>query len=175
MKKSILLAIVSFLLLASCADRDVKYRSGEDDSITHTGDRLPDFSVTSSDGTLYTNQSLKGKVAVIVFFNTTCQDCRKELPVINHVYIMYQNNQQVNFIGISRAQSAVDVSAYWTKQDLQIPYSAQSDRTVYHLFAVQDIPRVYITDMTGTVRFISSDVNMPDETTLSNTIRSYLP
>jgi hypothetical protein len=81
----------------------------------------------------------------------------------------------VNFIAISRAQNTEDVAAYWMKQNFQIPYSAQSDQTVYHLFAIQDIPRIYITDRTGRVRFVSSDADMPDETILSNTIRSYLP
>ncbi|MDY0153937.1 MAG: TlpA disulfide reductase family protein [Prevotella sp.] len=173
--KSLLLGIFMGSLMVACTNTDVKCMTGEDDSIIHTGDSLPAFSVTSSDGAIYSDQSLKDKVAVIVFFNTNCPDCRQELPVINDVYGIYRNNQQVNFIAISRAQNTEDVAAYWMKQNFQIPYSAQSDQTVYHLFAIQDIPRIYITDRTGRVRFVSSDTDMPDAATLIGAIKQYLP
>jgi thiol-disulfide isomerase/thioredoxin len=173
MKK--LLFLFSLLcILVSCTDTETTENT-EDYSLIHVNDSLPTFSVETSDGTVYSDLSLRGSVAVIVFFNTNCPDCRQELPVINDVYGIYRNNQQVNFIAISRAQNTEDVAAYWMKQNFQIPYSAQSDQTVYHLFAIQDIPRIYITDRTGRVRFVSSDADMPDETILSNTIRSYLP
>ena len=42
------------------------------------GDRLPDFEVVMSDGRRITTESLKGKHSVIVFFNTSCSDCRRE-------------------------------------------------------------------------------------------------
>ena len=141
----------------------------------HTGNSLPAFSVTASDGTVYTDRSLRGTVAVIVFFNTDCSDCRKELPQINTAYKALLNNKLVRFIAISRAQIAADVAAYWSKEELGIPYSAQSDRSVYSMFATQGIPRIYIADPSGKIRFVSSDTDMPDAATLIGAIKQYLP
>lgn len=55
---------------------------------------------------------------------------------------------------ISRAQSGNDVAAYWQAQGLDMPYSAQTDRSVYALFATAGIPRVYVSDNNGIVRAI---------------------
>jgi peroxiredoxin len=173
--KNVLLIILSFIVCISCSESDVVHTSGEDYSVIHTGNSLPAFSVTASDGTVYTDRSLRGTVAVIVFFNTDCSDCRKELPQINTAYKALLNNKLVRFIAISRAQIAADVAAYWSKEELGIPYSAQSDRSVYSMFATQGIPRIYIADPSGNIRFVSSDTDMPDAATLIGAIKQYLP
>ncbi len=172
--KKLLFTIMSFVALVSCSESDVTHTSGEDYSVIHTGSSIPVFSVTASDGTVYTDQSLRGTVSVIVFFNTECNDCRKELPQINTAYKEFRYNKLVRFIAISRAQDADDVAVYWTKQGFDIPYSAQSDRSVYSMFATQGIPRIYIADTSGKIRFVSSDTDMPDAATLVNIIKQYL-
>lgn len=172
--KKLLFVLILFNVLVSCCESDVTYMSGDDYSVIHAGDILPAFSVKVSDGTVYTSQSLRGTVVVIVFFNTECGDCRKELLQINATYKEFCDNKLVRFIAISRAQDAVDVAAYWAEQKLEIPYSAQSDRTVYNMFATQGIPRIYIADVEGKVRFVSSDTDMPDATKLVDVIKNNL-
>lgn len=173
--KKVLFIVLSFIVFISCSESDVVYTSGEDYSVIHTGSSIPTFSVTASDGTVYTDRSLRGTIAVIVFFNTDCSDCRKELQQINTAYKALLNNKLVRFIAISRAQIAADVAAYWSKEELGIPYSAQSDRSVYNMFATQGIPRIYIADPSGNIRFVSSDTDMPDAATLIGAIKQYLP
>jgi peroxiredoxin len=173
--KKLLFTIMSFVALVSCSESDVTHTSGEDYSVIHVGNSIPVFSVTASNGTIYTDQSLHGSVSIIVFFNTECNDCRKELPQINTAYKAFQYNKLVRFVAISRAQNANDVALYWTKQGFDIPYSAQSDRSVYNMFATQGIPRIYIADTSGKIRFVSSDTDMPDAATLVDAIKQYLP
>lgn len=83
MKK--LINSVFFIALCSCMAM-VSCISDGDDSDTGSielvaGDKLPAFSVTMNGGRVVTHESLRGKVSFIVFFNTGCKDCRRELPV----------------------------------------------------------------------------------------------
>lgn len=125
--------------------------SSQTDIIT-VGQQLPDFSVRMNDGTQVSSGSLSGKPAVIVFFHTGCSDCRKELPVVQHVY--NECSLQASFVCISRAEDEAAVAAYWQAEKLSLPYSAQPDNTVYQKFARQTIPRIYIADAAGTVRYV---------------------
>lgn len=161
-------------LFTSCTETEIT-QTGDDYSIVHLGDSLPSFSVTASDGSVYSNRSLRGTVSIIIFFNTFCSDCRQELPQVNQLYQIYQHTPLVRLIAVSREETASDISSYWATHGLVIPYSPQSDRSVYSLFASQGIPRIYITDRQGYVRFLSSDTKMPDTIELSSHIHNLLP
>lgn len=142
--------IMSLICLTSCFTDDDDLSEAVEG--VEVGDALPDFTVTLSDGAQVSPSTLSGKVSVIVFFNTTCKDCQRELPLVQRVY--EDEGDEVNFVCISREQSAVDVAAYWGAQSLTLPYSAQTDRSVYNLFASATIPRVYVTDADGIVRSV---------------------
>ena len=53
------------------------------------GDKIPDFTVTMSDGTQVTGALLRKGVSVIVFFTTQCPDCQETLPHIQQIYNEY--------------------------------------------------------------------------------------
>lgn len=106
------------------------------------GDRIPEFSVTMSDGSVAGTETLGGKVSLIVFFHTGCPDCREELPVIQKIYDNYSPG--VNVCCISREESATDIASYWDEAGFTMPYSAQEDRRIYSLFARTGVPRVYV-------------------------------
>ncbi len=171
--KRLFILITIAIGLSSCTESE--YHEVEDSS-THisVGDSLPHFSVNDNSGNCVSDKTLRGKVAIIVFFNTDCPDCQKELPVINIVYKAYQNNTNTAFIAISREEMTNDVDAFWKDHAITIPYSAHNDRSVYNLFASSVIPRIYIANKKGIVTFISSDQNMPDDATLTDAIKNDL-
>lgn len=111
------------------------------------GDRLPEFEITLNNGDVVTTESLWGSESVIVFFNTSCVDCRRELPEIQKLYNEFlMQNRPVRFICISREEGAASVAKFWEENNLTMPYSAQTDRRVYNLFASSGIPRLYEAD-----------------------------
>lgn len=130
---------VMILLMTSC----VKDEPEEAWSLA-AGDKVPEFSIVMNDGSVVTTESLRGKTAVIIFFNTSCEDCREELAEMQSTYIgSMMSGSDIDFICISREEGAASVAAYWEKNGLTMPYSAQTDRTVYNLFASSGIPRIY--------------------------------
>lgn len=111
------------------------------------GDRLPEFEITLNNGDMVTTESLRGSESVIVFFNTFCVDCRRELPELQKLYDeCILQNRPIRFICISREEGAASVAKFWEENNLTMPYSAQTDRRVYNLFASSGIPRLYEAD-----------------------------
>ena len=137
---SLLTKLIFAIGLASCIT------DGESDSSRSiaNGSEIPAFEVLTSDGKRFSSAELSGKLAVIVFFNTDCSDCQRELPKMQTVY--EQTLDEFEWIAIGRQQDAAKAAQFWAKNSLTIPYSAQTDRKVYSLFATEGIPRVYIVD-----------------------------
>ena len=150
-----ILASVSILLgLCGCIKEK---RNGHEISV---GDHIPDFEVMMSDGTIVTDASLNGAVSIIMFFHTSCPDCRQTLPVVQEIYDRYVE-KGVKFVLISREQAKEDIETFWAEKGLTMPYSPQTSREVYSLFAQSRIPRIYISDRNCTVRTIFTDNPLP--------------
>ena len=148
-----------YLLMAGCSSLFVGCSLNDSDESSQgellvVGDRVPQFSVdvVNADGTTstFSTERLTGET-VIVLFHTTCPDCQRELPKLNQYYLQHKNQQGFQMVAISRAEGQESVAAYWQEQDLQIPYSAQQDRSIYNLFATSIIPRVYFCTSQGII------------------------
>lgn len=134
------------MVLASCIHEDDEWVER-----VAVGDRLPAFTVTLSDGTRY--DSTEPGESVIVFFNTSCTDCQRELPRLDTQYKAGEFDG-LRIVCISRAEEEGSVAAFWQANGLTLPYSAQPDRRIFDLFASAGIPRIYITDAHGIVQQI---------------------
>lgn len=131
-------------------------RDGAVGSNVKVGDKLPEFEVVMNDGTLVTDASLMGNVSLVMFFHTSCPDCQQALPRVQEIYDVYVP-KGVTFALIGRECGKDEIEAYWAENVLNMPYSAQNDRGVYNVFASSRIPRIYISDENGTVRYIFTD------------------
>ena len=74
----------------------------------------------------------------------------RELPVLQQLYEQY--GQRVDFVCIGREETDTAVAAFWQKNHLTMPWTAQKDRKVYNLFAQTYIPRVYLADKIGLIQ-----------------------
>lgn len=164
---------VVFLMLG-CAMQACINDDEEDQGTVNlqAGDHVPAFSVLMNDGQTVTDGSLKGKPSLIVFFYTKCSDCQKELPVLQRIYADY--GKEINMVCISREEGAVDVAAYWAENHFTLPYSAQQDRTIYHLFAKSGVPRVYVVDRDLVIRTVFTDNPLASYEDLSDAIEAHL-
>ena len=158
--------ILTLLCGLLCASGCIKDEMGPELKV---GDSIPDFNVVMNDGANVSDETLKGNVSCVVFFHTTCPDCQKTLPVIQKIYDEYLP-KGVSFVLISREQEADEIRAFWEENSLNMPYSAQSDRKVYNLFAQTRIPRVYLIDKDGIIRYIFTDDPIPDYDVLNNSL-----
>ena len=140
------------------------------------GDPLPTFSITVRDGgteSTVTTSSLLGSVSVVTLFSVTCPDCRATLPELQKAFDAFAP-QGVKFVNISRAEDWDRVEALWSEFGLTMPYSAQKDRTVYELFAKSVVPRVYLSDQQGIVRYLHTGSPNPDYPSLQKELNALL-
>lgn len=117
------------------------------------GDQVPSFTVDVVDNgvrSVFSTADISGET-VIVFFNTSCEDCRRELPKLNDYYLIHRGEEGFRMVAISREEGEESIAAYWRDNNLQMPYSPQTDRRVYSLFASSIIPRVYYCSPQGIV------------------------
>ena len=120
------------------------------------GDSLPDFEVVMNDGSTVTDDMLKKTVSVIMFFHTSCPDCQQVLPQMQKIYDEYAS-KDVGITLISREESTSSIFTFWEENGLKMPYSAQPTRKIYEKFASERIPRIYICEKGGIIRYIFTD------------------
>ena len=137
------------------------------------GDRLPDFEVVMNDGSVVDDVILSEGVSVVMFFHTSCPDCQQALPRMQQIYDEYIS-KRVYFAFISREESVVDIESYFNEKGLKLPYSAQNDRKVYEQFAQTRIPRIYICEKGGIIRYIFTDDPVPTYDLLKSSLDSVI-
>ena len=162
-----LLGIVSFLL-AACVNDDEP-----DGGNISLYDKLPQFSVVMNNGETITTQDLIDKICLIMFFNTNCPDCQKELPVIQELWQLYKDDNDIIILPISREEGEEEINKYWMDNNLTMPFSPQENREIYSLFAKSIIPRIYISNRDGIVVFMSGDDDLPSLNLLIKNIKSF--
>ena len=166
--KRILFVLIMLAVLTGCIKEK---QTGAD---LEVGDRLPDFEVVMDDGTVVTDEILSESVSVVMFFHTSCPDCRQVLPQMQKIYDEYAS-AGVRIVLISREDPKESVESFWQENGLKMPYSAQNDRKVYEKFAATRIPRVYVNEKGGIIRYVFTDDPNPsyDEISiaLENVIR----
>ncbi|MBO7192640.1 MAG: TlpA family protein disulfide reductase [Bacteroidales bacterium] len=165
--KRILSLIVVLTVFAGC----IKERqTGADLKV---GDELPDFEVVMSDGTVVSDDILRETVSVIMFFHTSCPDCQQTLPQMQKIYDEFSSDS-INIALISREEPKISIDAFWREKGLKMPYSAQNDRTIYELFAKERIPRVYVCEKGGIIRYIFTDDPNPSYESIKISLESLI-
>jgi thiol-disulfide isomerase/thioredoxin len=154
MKKILGLFLSLYMLVGCVVDNHEEPFVSEE--VLVVGDCLPSFSVNVIDGDstyVFSSDHLTGRT-VIVFFHTGCSDCQRELPELNDYYLRHRDEPGFQMVAIAREEMTESVAAYWQANSLSIPFSPQSDRRIYNLFATVTIPRVYICSPSGIVEWI---------------------
>lgn len=136
-----------FLIFGMCS---VQAAVLDDEDGIRVGDAVPEFSLVCNRGRTWDASACANRPMVLVFFNTQCRDCRKELPKLEKLY--REVGSDIPFLCVSRAECDSSVSVFWNAHGLTMPYSAQPDKAVFRLFARRTIPRVYVVGTGGVVR-----------------------
>lgn len=161
-----LIGFALVMLFAGCVTEDVP----DSGATVEVGDKLPGFTVTLADGRQVSRDDLGGRPSVIVFFNTSCEDCRRELPVIDHVSRL--TGGSATFLAIAREEAEETIKAYWEAEDMTLPYSPQAGRQIYELFATSGIPQTFVADASLTIRAIFGPDDSPGAEELTALIES---
>ena len=75
------------------------------------GKPAPSFKLTAAGGKAVTPESLKGKVAVLDFWSTKCENCPEELRLLDKVQQKYRANDKVVFEAVNLDPAETDDQA----------------------------------------------------------------
>ncbi len=152
MKKFIYIVFIA--ALASCGGIDDGGTKGIKNYVV-VNSAVPSFSVTGENGTgaaEFTSSWFVGKRSVIVFFNSECPDCEREMPKIRTAWAELQS-KGIIFICISRKETVEAVAKYWNKSGFYpMPYYLSQDGAAFYKFANSYVPRIYLVGTDGKVK-----------------------
>lgn len=93
------------------------------------------------------------KVTVLNFFATWCGPCLTELPHLQQVADRFAGEKDVVFVVVGREESQETLDAFASMNGYRLPFVADKEGSLYREFAKTIIPRTYVIDQTGTIRF----------------------
>ncbi len=126
------------------------------------GDPIPDFVLPTFDGGTVSRASLEGRVSLVIFWNTWCPNCMRELPELARSYAkLGPEGLVVLAVNTALNDSETRARAYWEKQGYSFP--AGFDRTfdVGQSFGLFGVPTVILVDPKGVVRY--KQARLPDD------------
>ena len=115
------------------------------------GERAPDFSLASFDGTTtYTLSQLGGQVVVVNFWASWCGPCEQEAAELEQTWQAYRD-RGVLFLGVDYADFEKDAAVFIKRFGVTYPNGADLGTRIAQAYRIQGVPETYVIDKTGTL------------------------
>ena len=130
---------------------------------TGVGQAAPEFELPALDGVSVRIADFRGKVVLLSFWATWCPPCKETLPLLEALCARYED-QGVALVGVTTdltAEPAIEflkTSGY--THLLGLWGSLASARAVQALYEVGGLPRVFLIDRIGVVRYSGRPENL---------------
>ncbi len=116
------------------------------------GERVPAFSFTTTSGTTYSMERLRGKVVLLNLFATWCPVCMEEMPALqNQVWKRYKSRDDFMLVSIGREQDMQKMKDFKSKKGYGFHFAPDTARNIYGKFATKYIPRNVVVGKTGKI------------------------
>ncbi len=117
------------------------------------GDTVPSITLPGVNGkTLRIPEIFRGKVMVLHFWQIGCTSCRLEMPAMDDLYSTYRK-KGLEVLAVNVGQRKEDVRAFTAELGVSYPILIDADGKSSSLYGVTDVPRTYIVDRSGVIRY----------------------
>ncbi len=131
----------------------------------NTGDKAPDFTLTTYDGKIVQLKNLYAQKPVILqFWATWCHICEQEFPENNT--FAKKNKDKFHFVAVNWAESTSQVEAYIKKMNLDpsaITFLMNESSDVIHAYGVRGTPTHAVVDTKGNISFYNVGYTTTDQ------------
>ena len=114
--------------------------------------KAPNFSLKSTNDSLYVLDDMKGKVVLLNFWATWCGPCRLEIPDFNDLYKNY-HNKGLEILGISISDTKNQLLQFLESYDVQYPLlygnSTEMEKVLIDYGAGYSVPVSFLVNAEG--------------------------
>lgn len=120
-----------------------------------SGQPAPAFEVVTFDGESYSNESIKGRPVLFVFWAPWCNVCQRELPLLS-AFAQHEKPAQLNVVSIGFADSRSNVERFVKERagTFVYPTAYDEDRWVAQAFKINATPTYVLVDGQGRIVFV---------------------
>jgi cytochrome c biogenesis protein CcmG, thiol:disulfide interchange protein DsbE len=117
------------------------------------GDLVPSTVFTGVNGvTVRIPDSIKGQVVILHFWQIGCTSCRLEMPAMDDLYSKYRR-KGLEILAVNVGQRKETVKSFASDLRVSYPILIDADSKSASLYGVTDLPRTYVVDRSGMVRY----------------------
>ena len=132
-------------------------KTAKDTKGLEIGTEIPSFELTKNDGTKFSNATLKGKPAVLVFWSLYCSKCKKETPQINQIAKEF-NSKGVEVVGINIGETKEEMETGVKDFGIEYPVAEDAGKSVMEKFGAIGTPTIVFLDKEGKVQFYGNKI-----------------
>jgi peroxiredoxin len=153
LKRSLKIVLVAMLLTGTtnCSqEADTGY-------IVKKGQIAPDFTLTTTEGKIFSLSENRGKVIMLQFTASWCGVCRKEMPHIENEIWQPLKEKDFVLVGIDRDEPMNVATEFARKMNITYPLAPDSAARVFRLYAKKEagVTRNVIIDKDGKIVFLT--------------------
>jgi cytochrome c biogenesis protein CcmG, thiol:disulfide interchange protein DsbE len=117
------------------------------------GDVLPTATLTGQNGeSIRIPDGVRGKVAILHFWQIGCSSCKLEMPAMDDLYKQYRR-KGLEVLAINVGQKKETVRSFAAELGVSYPLLIDAEGKTAALLGVTDVPRTYVIDRRGVVRY----------------------
>ncbi len=123
------------------------------ESALRIGSGLPSVTLPGIDGaSVRIPDSLRGKVVILHFWQVGCSSCKLEMPAMDALYKQYRK-KGLEVLAVNVGQKKEIVRTFAAELGATYVILVDEDGKGAAAFGVKDVPRTYVIDRSGIVRY----------------------
>jgi cytochrome c biogenesis protein CcmG, thiol:disulfide interchange protein DsbE len=127
--------------------------AGPADAALRIGDILPSITLLGVNGeSIKIPEALKGKVLILHFWQIGCSSCKLEIPAMDVLFRKYRA-KGLEILAVNVGQKKESVKTFAAELRVSYPILLDSEGKGAALYGVTDVPRTYVIDRNGVVRY----------------------
>jgi len=149
-------------------------KSADDAAHPLVGNRGPEFSRKTVTGDRTVSlRSLEGKVAIVDFWATWCEPCKKSFPKLEELNRKYKESG-LQVVGISEDDDTAAIPAFASELGARFPLIWYENKSIASKWQPSAMPTTFIVDRKGTVRFVHLGYRTGEEAEIEREVKSLL-